>query len=171
MRCGISGCKDEVSFESSTAHYAQFHQRFSCSKCREAFIGTEALANHDSSACIPKGNPSKVIEAKRKVSKPSKRTSMILDWLERMSKAELDPASTYSSLDVSTTSEVCKKKVRYQNTDDAILALIRMEKSMGGLIEQLPYRCNHCRGVHNTHLISLRRLSDLISKYEERQNH
>ena len=171
MRCGISGCLQEVSFDDSAVHYAQFHQKFTCDVCREIFIGVKNFSNHPSINCIPVAKINQVKDSKKTSKKSQTRNEKILDWLERMGEAELDPASTFSSLDVSTTPESCKKKVKFNSTDDAIFALIDMEKRSRRLIAQLPYRCNHCRGVHNTHLISRRRLNDLILKYRERQNH
>jgi hypothetical protein len=87
-----------------------------------------------------------------------------------MDKAEFDPESTFFSLNVWSNSETCSKKVRYKGTSEAILALIRIEKRVGSLVKQLPYRCPNCRGVHNTHLISRSELARLILKYKERPN-
>jgi hypothetical protein len=169
MRCGISGCPQEVSFNDSAVHYAQFHQKFTCDVCEEIFFGVKSFTVHPSIKCIRVVKQSDAIETRKASKKSRTRNGKILDWLLRMSEAELDPSSTFSSLDASTTPEACKKKVRYKSTEEAILALIRMEKGKRGLVEQLPYRCNHCKGVHNTHLISRRRLNDLILKYRELQ--
>ena len=95
----------------------------------------------------------------------------IQKWVARMAEAEFDPASTFSSLDVWSDSGTCSKKIRYEGTSEAILALIRIEKRKGNLVKQIPYRCKNCRGVHNTHLISRAALAKLISKYEERPKH
>lgn len=168
MRCGISGCLQELSFQDSTIHYAQYHQNFTCDNCKKTFLGLKNFTNHPSVECIqllPKNN---LLVSTKKSKKSLNRNEKILEWLQKLSQAKLDPAATFASLKVENYDrEYCKKKVRYKNTDEAILALMRMEKSLKEPILQMPYRCP-CKSFHNTHLISRRALSELITKYEER---
>jgi hypothetical protein len=172
MKCAILGCGMEYSQEKNPNHYLNHHQKFQCEKCKDYFMGNQQLSKHMVAGC-QRPQSKKEIQAKKVVKKrasssPQLGTKSILAWLVKMSEARLDPTSTFSSLEVWTTPEKCKTKVRFRNTDEAILFLARLEKKSGEHILQLPYRCDHCKGIHNTHLISRRALNDLISKYEKR---
>jgi hypothetical protein len=168
MRCGISGCSYELSLQDTTIHYAQYHQKFTCDNCKKTFIGLKSFTHHPSVECIQVLNKSNLVVSTKKSKKPLNKNEKILEWLKKLSQAKLDPSATFASLNITDyDQEYCKKKVRYKNTDDAILALMKMEKSLKEPILQMPYRCP-CKSVHNTHLISRRALSELITKYEER---
>ena len=86
----------------------------------------------------------------------------IEDWVTRMATAEFDPAIPFSSIDVVSDPEKCSEKVRFKGTSEAILFLIRKERREGKLIKQLPYRCDLCKGFHNTHLIDRSTLNKLV---------
>lgn len=166
MLCGVSGCKAQINLGNSAIHFANFHQNLECDKCKKVYVGVENFNTHTSVECISVVKITVANKEKKIPKKSQTKNEKILKWLLQLSEAKLDPSSTYFSLEVSTTREKCKTKVRYRSTEEAILALIRMEKRKAGIIQQLPYRCDSCKGVHNTHLIQRRILQDLITKYE-----
>ena len=168
MRCGISGCSQELSFQDTTIHYAQYHQKFECDRCKKTFLGLKNFTIHPSVECIQIMPKNDLPVSNKKSKKALNRNEKILEWLQKLSQAKLDPAVTFASLEVQNYDrDYCKRKVRYENTDDAILALMRREKRLREPVLQMPYRCP-CKRVHNTHLISRRALEELITKYERR---
>lgn len=93
--------------------------------------------------------------------------NQIRQWLEEFSasKPKLSQEEVVNWTTAKTDMDTCKAKKKYASEKEAILAVIRLGKSRGEVIKQLPYKCNVCRDFHNSHLLSWESIERLQRKY------